>query len=338
MRTTLYSFSFALLIVLLLGLDLAIGSVHIPWEEVKAVLLGNDKDSTLYYIVWELRLPAALSAIVVGAGLSLCGLQLQTLFRNPLADASLLGVTGGAGLGVALFMMAGSLFGSVAYFSGALGSAGMIVSAIIGAFIVLALVASMAHKGRDMTHVLIVGVMLSFITSSMVALLQYFAPAPLVKSFQVWSFGSLEAVSTKQLQVLLVVTLPAIFFATLYPKALNAILLGNLYARSVGISVKSLERTVILLSGIIAGTITAFVGPIAFVGIAVPYLVRLLSGSTNHRQLTPMTLLLGALFMQVCHIATSLPGHGVVLPINIVTSIVGAPFVITMILSRRHRL
>lgn len=331
-------FTLSLLLLLLAGLvafllDIALGSVSISWGELQSILLGtSEADPQLSYIIWAMRIPGAITAAVVGAGLALSGLQMQTLFRNPLADASILGVSGGAGLGVALFMMGGTLLSSVWKLPAVLQTGGMLLFAILGAALVLLLVASIAYKSQDITRVLIIGVMISFIAGSIISLLQYFAPPEMVKGFQLWSFGSLEGSTSRSTLILCCIVLPAAIAAAFYPKALNALLLGDLYARSVGISTRRVRNILILLTGIIAGSITAFVGPIAFLGIAVPHIVRNLSRSSDHRKLMPLCLIGGATLMLVCHIITHLPQGGLILPINVVTGIIGAPIVIATVL------
>lgn len=325
---------FLLLIVAFL-VDIFWGSVSIPYNEFGTILFHpHSAKPEWVYIVWEMRIPAAITALLVGASLSSSGLVMQTLFRNPLADAGILGVSGGAGLGVALFMMGGTLWGQIPSITSSIEMGGIIFFAIAGAVLVLALIAAVSYTTSDITRVLIVGVMLSFLTGSVVSLLQYFAPSELVKGFQVWSFGSLEGSTSRSALLLSLIVIPALLLISFFPKALNTMLLGDAYARSLGTSTKRMRRFLILLTGIITGTVTAFVGPIAFIGIAVPHLVKSIAKTSNHRQLIPLSLLGGSVLMLLCHIVSHLPQGGLILPINVVTSVVGAPIVIAVILKR----
>lgn len=333
MRTFLSFLLFILLLLVTFVADIFWGSVSIPYEEfIQTLFDRTSAPQEWVYIVWEMRIPAAVTALLVGASLALSGLVMQTLFRNPLADAGILGVSGGAGLGVALFMMGGAIVGSAFSLPSFIEVSGMLLFAIGGAALVLLLISAVSYRSSDITRILIVGVMLSFLTGSVVSLLQYFAPSELVKGFQVWSFGSLEGSTVHSSTTLALIILPALLLLSLFPKALNALLLGDAYARSLGISTQRVRRVLILLVGIITGTVTAFVGPIAFIGIAVPHIVKGLTKTSNHRKLIPLSLLGGAVLMLLCHLVSHLPQEGLVLPINVVTSVVGAPIVIFVIL------
>lgn len=326
-----------LLFVVAFSLSLFTGSVQIPLKTFWTALLApHTIPSEIRYIIFEMRFPATIMASVVGAGLALSGLQMQTLFRNPLADATVLGVSGGAGLGVAIFMLGGTLLSRFFSLPPFLQTGGMLLFAIVGASSVLLLIATLSYRSSDVARILIIGVMISFLSGSIISLLQYFAPAEMVKGFQVWSFGSLEGASRKHTFELILVVLPAIVLASLFPKALNALLLGDTYARSLGISTAFVRRSIILLTGILTGAITAFVGPIAFVGIAVPHLVRNLAATSNHRYLIPLTILGGASFLLICHTLSRLPNNGLVLPINVVTALFGAPIVIAVLIKKLH--
>ena len=339
MRNTLVFIILLLLTIVAFCLDIALGSVSIPWEVLKGAIFDpSSQPEELRYILWHMRLPNALAAAMVGGGLAVAGLAMQTLFRNPLADASVLGVSGGASLGVALFMMGGVLVSGGAMSNPSLWqTAGMLLSSIVGAAFILLLIALMARSMKDMVSILIVGVMISFISGAIVSLLQYYAPAEVVKSFQVWSFGSLEGNDAESVLLMACTLLPASLLFLLLAKQLNALLIGEQYALTVGVSIKRVRLFVILLAGIVVGVCTAFTGPIAFVGIAVPHVVRFLFGKSNHRVLIPMTLLVGACFMLLCHMLTHVIKSGVVLPINIVTGIIGAPILISIILRKEQR-
>lgn len=338
MRSSLTYLFLIFLLLLFFILDIVFGSVQIPFSDLKDVLLMHKNVSPQWsYIIWQMRIPAAVTAVITGAGLSVCGLQMQTLFRNPLADASILGISGGASLGVALFMMGGTLLGNLITIPEFLRIGGMILFAILGAALVLLLIASLSFSSRDITQVLIVGVMISFLAGAIISLLQYFSPPELVKGFQVWSFGSLEGSTTISTLILACIVLPAVIICLFFIKPLNALLLGESYARSLGISTKFVRRSLIILTGIIAGTLTAFVGPIAFIGIAVPHIVRGLSATRNHKHLLPLSLLGGATLMLICHLITRLPQGGLILPINVVTSVIGAPIVLGVVISGSSR-
>lgn len=330
MRYTLTFFFTLLLMCAALLVDISVGSARIPLDELFGILLHPSQAADSYrFIVWDMRIPAALTTALVGAGLSVCGLLMQTLFRNPLADASILGISGGASLGVAVFMLGGIALGGV---PAALLMSGKVFFAIVGASLVLLLISGLAYRWHDVTRLLIVGVMISFISSSVVSLLQFFAPAEAVKGFQIWSFGSMEGVDRMDLLILAAVIVPVLFVSLFYTRALNAMLGGELYARSVGIHTRRIRNQLIIITGIMAGTITSFVGPIAFIGLAAPHIIRSLLHSNDHRKLLPLSIFGGAFLLQLCHIVTHLPTNGMIFPINVVTGVVGAPIVIACIL------
>ncbi len=325
----------ALLIAGLFALDLILGSADIALAQLWDVLLGRSDDEAVRYILLHMRLPKAIAAILTGAGMAVTGLQMQTLFRNPLADTSILGIGGGASLGVALYVLAGSALSGVLSIS--LGNSywAMIGAAMIGAILVLLAITWAASKLRHMLSVLIIGVMMGFLASSAVNLLQYFADPNVVKSYLIWSFGSLQAVSWQQLYLLIPIVLIGLLLSSFLPKQMNAMLMGDGFARSVGLNLKRTQLYIILLTSLIVGSLTAFVGPIAFIGIAVPHLSRLIFRSTDHRILIPACIGIGAFIMLACDVLSILPGSGVVLPINAVTSVLGAPVVIYIIIRNR---
>ncbi|MBO9639695.1 MAG: iron ABC transporter permease [Siphonobacter aquaeclarae] len=319
-------------------LNIGIGSVAIPPGEIVRILLdGKSDDEAWLYIVREIRLPKALTAILVGSGLSVSGLQMQTLFRNPLAGPSELGITAGAGLGVATVMLSGGSATSL-YAIRQLGLSGswlIVAMASLGSAAVLLLVLMIAGRLKDNVVLLLVGVMIGTMTLSLISIWQYFSQPEQLQEYLMWTFGSLGGVVDDHLTVLASVVVFGLLLAYASSKALNALLLGEQYARSMGLTVGR-TRTIILLStSLLTGSITAFCGPVAFVGIAVPHLTRALLGTSNHRLLIPASALLGSVLLLLCDSIAQLPGTQAVLPINIVTSLFGAPVVIWMIV-RRH--
>lgn len=325
------------LILFFFLLDLAIGSVRVDFSEIMKVLLGQETKESTKHIILNLRLPKALTAVVAGAGISICGLLMQTLFRNPLADTSILGISSGAGLGVGSFIMLSSLF--PAFFVQNFDNTywGMILFAILGASLVLLLISIIISWLQDIVSVLIIGVMFGFITGSIIAVLQFFSRPEVVKSFLMWTFGNINNTTWDQLHYMVPLVLLGLVGVFLLPKQLNAMLLGESYAKGVGVNIKKTRMLIICLTALITGVLTAFVGPIAFVGIAVPHFSRMLFRTANHAILIPGTLLCGIVILLVCDIITHLPSNGIILPINAVTSILGAPIVIFIILRRRQQ-
>lgn len=318
-------------------LDLMLGSVSIPADAIWDALCGQSSNKSWNYILAEFRLPKALTTCFVGAGISLTGLQMQTLFRNPLADTSILGIGHGSSLGVACFVLLPNILPSFLPHALYHNYWGVILSSIVGAFAVLLVVSAIATWMRDVISLLIIGVMLGFITGSMVSVLQYFSDPEALQSFVVWTFGSLSGTTWRQLHFLMPIVGCGLLLSLLLPKSMNAMLLGENYARSTGINVNATRIVLVILTGVITGTLTAFVGPIAFVGIAVPHVSRLVFRTANHQILIPATMLVGVLLMLCCDIVSQLPGTGITLPINSVTSILGAPIVIFIIMKNRKR-
>ena len=315
--------------------DLLLGSVRIPFKTVLHILMGGEEKQSWVFIVHNFRLPKAITAVMAGAGLSVAGLLMQTLFRNPLAGPSVLGISHGASLGVAIFvMLTGIVGGTSAVFS---SSYGMVISAVLGSSLVLFLVISLSFRLTDSVSVLIVGIMFGFITGSLVNILQYFSDPQLVHRFIIWTFGSLSETSWSQLKIIIPVILLSILMAFTIQKNLNVILLGENYARSAGVRVTQLRYIIIIITGILAGTLTAFTGPIAFIGVAVPHLARLLFRTSDHKILLPATALCGAALMLVCDIISQLPGTNVNLPINSISAIFGAPVIVWIILGKRNQ-
>jgi iron complex transport system permease protein len=322
------------LLVIAFLLDVALGSVHIPLKEVIRVLFTPDSvNESWVYIVEKIRLPKALTAIIVGCGLSVGGLQMQTLFRNPLAGPSVLGITAGASLGVALVMLSAGTITSI-YTIKDLGISGswlVIVASTLGAALVMVVVVAISASLKDNVIVLIVGVMIGNITLSIISIWQYFSSPELIKDYLIWTFGSLGGVTGSQLMILAVVVLIGLLISFFSSKLLDALLLGDNYARSMGLTVQHARLLIICSTSILAGGVTAFCGPIGFIGIAVPHLARALFHTSNHRTLIPACCLIGTVLMLICDIVAQLPGSQTVLPINVITALVGSPVVIWII-------
>lgn len=304
-------------LLLLFLLDLCSGSVFIPlW----------DMSELQQYILFNLRLPKALTAVLAGAALSVSGAMMQTLFRNPLAGPYILGVSSGASLGVAMVTMAAGLFGMVAH------GGSLVLAAVIGAAAVLMLVMALARRIDSNVTLLIVGMLIGSIAGALVNLIQNYANPDALKLFIVWSLGSLSSVGWTQLPVLTAVVAVGLGLALFLMKPLNGLMLGENYARGLGIQVEHVRFLLVLATGLLAGSITAFCGPIAFIGVAVPHLARGLFGTSNHRQILPACALIGADMLLVCDVLSSFSTYP--LPISTVSALFGAPVVIWVILRK----
>lgn len=328
---------FVLLIsVLLLAfvLDLVLGSVNIPLREVTEILFsGNASKKSWEIIILDSRLPKALTAIISGMALSVSGLQMQTLFRNPLAGPYILGISSGGGLGVAFITIGLQLFSISAGWI--LSSWMVIFFSVLGSFMVLMIIFWASIRLRDIMTVLILGVMLGAVINALIGLLQYFGSATQLKSYIIWTFGSLDAVSLSQVGILFPLTVLCLVVIFAISKSLNVLLLGEAYARTMGVNIKKTRLLIILTTGILAGSITAFCGPIGFVGIVVPHLCRLLFRTSDHRILIPSSALLGASLMLISDIISHLPGSDNILPINSITSLIGIPFILWMVFRKK---
>ena len=330
---------FVLLILLLAVfflLDLLVGSVHISlFQSVSALLSPSSADPQVSAILFQFRIPKAITAVMAGAALSVAGLQMQTVFRNPIAGPDILGISSGASLGVALFVLStGWLFKGAALFSTS-GSWGIVLAAWIGAGCMMLLVVLIASRLKDLMTVLILGILISSAVLAVVSLLQYFSSESSLKSFVVWTMGSLGSTTRDQLSVLVPSALTGLILALLSAKFLDAFLLGEDYAKSMGMNLRTAYLLVFASTSILAGSITAFCGPIGFIGIIVPHLARKIFRSPLHIRLIPATLLLGAIVMLVGDIISQLPGYETTLPINSVTSLLGIPIVIWIIFQQK---
>ena len=319
----------SLLTVGLFPADLAWGSIHISLREIISVFFGKGGDGINSEILLNFRLPKAITAILAGASLSVAGLMMQTLFRNSLADPYILGVSSGASLGVALVMMAASVL-PVAFVSSGWA---LIVAAIIGASVVLVLVVGVSFKVNNAVSLLIVGLMFGTIAGSIVSVLQNFSNPDAIKLFVMWTFGSLSAVTWTYMQVLLPVSMLGLGMAFFLQKRLDGLLLGENYARGLCVSIIQTRLLIVIATGILAGGITAFTGPIAFVGVAIPHIARGIFRTSSHKILMPATVLCGASLILFCDIISQIPAY--TLPINTISALFGAPIIIWIILKKR---
>ncbi len=322
--------------ITLFAANLYFGAVHIPADAITGMLMGNDVErSSWLFILWENRLPQAITASLCGAGLATSGLLLQTVFRNPLAGPSILGIDGGANLGVAIAML---LLGG-SFMTGAFSLSGfmlVIVAAMVGAWLIMGVLILFSHLLRSNTMLLITGVMIGYLTSSLISLLNYGATEEGVRSFMMWGMGSFSNVTMDRLPAFCIAMSLGLTCALLLVKPLDALLLGETYASNLGINIQRTRTLLLATTGLLTATSTAFCGPIAFVGLAVPHIARLILGTSNHRTLLPATLLTGACLTLLCSLISTLPTNSLI-PINVITPVLGAPVVIAVLLRmRRH--
>lgn len=316
-------------------LNISLGSVAIPFVDTLKVVVGKSiGNESWQYIILNYRIPKAFTAVLVGSGLALSGLLMQTLFRNPLAGPFVLGISSGASLGAALLIM-GSAFFSVHMGIEFVNDVTLAIMASTGSFIVLLVVMLVASKVKDTMALLIIGLMFGSITAAIVSILAYFSNAEKLQQYIYWSFGSIGNLTWNQVYLLLGIVLVGIVLSIRSIKSLNAFLLGENYAQSLGVNLRRSRYLIILATGLLAGSITAFAGPIAFIGLAVPHLTRLVFDTTDHKILMPSVLMAGAIFMLLCDTVAQLPNSASVLPINAITSILGAPVVIWLLVRKR---
>ncbi len=327
--TIVYTLTAVLLAALFIGC-LLIGSVDIPAHEVLNALLGRECERESWtYIVLETRFPSVCTSMLCGSALAVSGLLMQTTFDNPLAGPSILGISTGASLGVAIVMLA---LGSV---TGAWGYVATLAGALIGALAVMLLLLAISTVVRSSTMLLIVGILLGYLASSAISLLNFFASLEGVRSFVVWGLGSFSGVTLSALPVFATATLLLIGCSMLYAKPLNALLLGDRYASSAGVNLKTVRSVMLILSGGLTAVATAWCGPIGFIGLVVPHMARLALRSSNHRTLLPATALIGAVIGAFCLLVSVLPAENSIIPINAITPIVGVPVILYIILRRR---
>ena len=322
-------------VVFLFLLNISLGSINIPIKDVYTSLLhGSCSKESWNYIILNYRLPKAIVAILIGIGLSVSGLLMQTLFRNPLAGPYVLGLSSGASLGVAIVILGASLL-PISLSEFFLSSFGIIITSSLGSFIVLVSVLVIAKRLRDTMAILIVGLMFGSLTSAIVGSLTYFSSAEQLQKFTFWSLGNLGNLSWNSIAILCFCVVLGLVLSVFSIKPLNALLLGENYARSLGINYKKTKYIILFATSILAGSITAFVGPIAFIGLAVPHIAKLVFQTSNHKILFWSTLLFGAIIMLICDSITQIPGTEIILPINAITSIFGAPIVIWLLVRKR---
>jgi len=321
------------LVIILFTLDIFFGSVSIkPSEVIHAIF--NSSDKALETIIFKFRIPKALTALIVGIALSLSGLQMQTVFRNPMAGPYVLGISSGASLGVAFVILGFSSQISPGSIQG-LGNWALAAASWLGAGAVMILIMFISVRVRDIMTVLILGIMLSSGISAIVSIMQYFTNETMLKAYVIWTMGSLGNLTYQQLQVLLISVCAGVILNVISVKMLNALLLGENYATSIGLNVRFARLIIFAGTSILAGSVTAFCGPIGFIGIAVPHIARIIFRTSDHKTLIPATIFIGGSVMLLSDIISQLPGSDSVLPVNSVTSLVGIPVVIWVILRNR---
>jgi cobalamin transport system permease protein len=334
---TNYTYPFLILTVILLFcfvLNISLGSVSIPFSEVLGSLFGSVDNETWQVIITKVRLPKAITAIMVGSGLGISGLLMQTLFRNPLAGPFVLGISSGASLGVAIVILGSGLFGGL-FATVLISKWSIVIAASLGSFLVLLAVLAVSSRVRDTMAILIIGLMFGSITAAIVSVLSYFSSAEQLQQYIFWGFGSLSNLSWEELLIFFCIYSIGIVLSIFSVKGLNALLLGDNYAKSLGLSLKSSRFVIIFATSLIAGTITAFAGPIAFIGLAIPHLTRQIFKTTNHKILLPAVFLFGAIVMLICDSIAQVPTSDYMLPINAITALVGAPVVIWLLVRQR---
>lgn len=328
-------FTVILLIALsLFILDIILGSVSIRLSEIIKALY-SDSDNIFETIILKFRLPKAVTALIVGMALSISGLQMQTIFRNPMAGPDVLGISSGASLGVAFIILGFSSKISFQSFEG-LGNWILVVASWVGAGAVMMLIMFLSSRIKDIMTILILGIMLSSGISAIVTLMQYFSNESMLKAYVIWTMGSLGNLTSGQLNVMLISVIAGLLASLASGKMLNALLLGENYAGSIGLNVRFARIMIFSCTSILTGTVTAFCGPIGFIGIAVPHLTRYVFKTSDHKILVPATILTGGTVMLACDIISQLPGYNSVLPINAITSLIGIPVVIWVIFKNRN--
>jgi len=314
--------------------NICLGSLSIPNSAIFNILLGNESIASWQHIIIDYRLPKAITAILVGSGLSISGLLMQTLFRNPLAGPFVLGITSGASLGVAIVIMGISIFGGISI--GVLSSKwSLVIAATLGSFLVLLTVLITSIKIKDTMAILIIGLMFASISGAVVNVLSYFSSAEELQQFLFWGFGSIGNLSWEEILILFTIYLIGMVLSIISIKNLNTLLLGENYATSLGVNIKKNRFIIIIATSLLAGTITAFAGPIAFIGLATPHITRQLFNTSNHKIIMPAVFLLGAIIMLLCDSIAQLPNTEYTLPINAITSLIGAPVVIWLLVRKQ---
>ena len=325
------------LILVLFAASLVVGAVDIPVSEVVNILTGHPSEKASWqYIVLQSRLPQALTAMLCGAALAVSGLLLQTAFRNPLAGPSIFGINSGASLGVALVLLL--LGGSMTIGNVSLsGFVAVLIAAFIGAMLVMGLILLFSTIVHNNVMLLIIGIMIGYLSTSAISLLNFFATDEGVQSYMLWGLGNFGGVTLRQMPLFAGITVAGLFLSLLLVKPLNALLLGEQYAENLGINTRRVRNYLLFVTGLLSAITTAFCGPVAFIGLAVPHIARLTLGSDDHRRLLPATLLWGAAVALLCNVISVLPGDAGIIPINAVTPLLGAPVIIYVVAKQRHR-
>ena len=325
-------------IFLFFFLNLVLGSVSIPLRAVWNILWGTGNESVIWQnIIWKSRVPQALTALVAGAGLSVSGLQMQTVFRNPLAGPSVLGISSGASMGVAfVVLLSGSLGGVALSKLGFMGEIALTIAAIAGSLSIMALIVFVSQKVRGNVTLLIIGVMIVYISNAVIGVLKFFSVEEDIRAYVIWGLGSFARVSGAQMTLFICIMVVLLPLSFLLVKTLNLLLLGDAYARNLGLNIKRARLLVITCSGVLVAIVTAYCGPIIFLGLAVPHLCRGMFRTSDHRILMPASLLAGASLALVCNLIARMPGFEGALPVNSVTALVGAPVVMSVLFNKRR--
>lgn len=336
---SVYMLLLALSILVLFLLNLFLGSVSIPFGSIWNILWGMDGGESVIWqnIIWKSRVPQAMTAMVAGAGLAVSGLQMQTVFRNPLAGPSVLGISSGASLGVAfVVLLSGSIGGIALSRLGFMGEIALTMAAIIGALSIMALIVYVSQKVHGNVTLLIIGVMIGYVANAVIGVLKFFSVEEDIRAYVIWGLGSFARVSGNQIMVFVCIMAVLLPLSFLLIKTLNLLLLGDAYARNLGLNIKRARLQVITCSGVLVAIVTAYCGPITFLGLAVPHLCRGIFRTSDHRVLMPASLLAGAALALLCNLIARMPGFEGALPVNSVTALVGAPVVVSVLFKKRR--
>jgi iron complex transport system permease protein len=335
--------TYVILVTILISafcLDLSMGSVKIPVGSVLKILTGGQPERASWgNIIWLFRLPKAITAMLAGAGLAVSGLLMQTVFRNPLAGPSVLGISAGASLGVALVVLSATAGGASADFLdglGLFGDLGIVLAASLGSALVLVIILTFARRVSNVMTLLILGLLFGYATSALVSMLIHFSLAERIQAYIAWTFGSFGATTWNQLKIFMPVVSVGLGLTFLASKPLNALLLGEAYAKSMGLDVKKARLFILVQIALLSGSVTAFCGPIAFVDVAIPHLCRSFFNTSDHKILLPTVMMMGAMAALIADLVTQLPGTQIVLPLNAVTSLIGAPVIAWFILRKKN--
>lgn len=322
--------------IVLFILNLFVGSVTVPLDDIIKVLLKENNDNTLSVIIFNYRLPQALTALLAGAALAVAGLLMQTLFRNPLADPSMLGISSGASLGVGIvILLTGAISGTAVSSFGWWSTIGVSLAAFIGAVLVLFVMLAFSSRMKNMTTLIIIGLMIAYLAGSITDILKFFSLKEDIHAFVIWGMGTFSGVGTSKMPVFAVSIIIGLIVTFFLSKNLNILLLGEMYAENLGLNIRKNSVVIILVSGYLTAIVTAYCGPIAFVGLAMPHIARFLFKSSDHRLLIPATMLIGMDMALICNLIARMPGFDGNLPVNAVTAFIGAPVVISVILKSR---